>query len=180
MLWKGTLTAVVRTDSHPSNGGIRGQFRDADFELDMPDLLNPPQLFSSGGSKVTPSSQIVLRMDDAGRTGEETYSIDSSVVDHVLDSGNSKSELHDVDADMRRFFTPSSFSGRRFVYRPVSKVKQRVKVAGYEETMRTESEARDFETDDDFPVLVYQARQKEREADAFLFVTKYVIRRKPQ
>lgn len=81
-------------------------------------------------------------------------------------------------------FTPESVRGERLVYRPVRGIKRAVKVAGYEETMRTDTGKPDFDDQtlvrqkDILTEIIYQAKQRKRCSDAFLFVSRYVIDRK--
>jgi hypothetical protein len=52
-------------------------------------------------------------------------------------------------------------------------LRQLVRVAGYEETMRTAQPMRD---DNSMLSLAYEAKEALRPADAFFFVSKYVIK----
>jgi hypothetical protein len=178
-LYTGSLTALVRTDRHPLNTGIVGQFGAADCELDIPDTIQPPLMFPAGRSRVTPTSQVVLRIDAIGRVGDEVYSLASSPVRHEYDTSG-LNELHPIDWEMRRFFTPESVAKGNLVYRPVRGVKQLVRVAGYEETMRSVEPASAENRGSQMLKLEYQAKAAARPADAFFFVTKHVINQRRQ
>jgi hypothetical protein len=87
-------------------------------------------------------------------------------------------ELHPIDWEMRRFFTPESVAKGNLVYRPVRGVKQLVRVAGYQETMRSAEPASAENRDNHMLKLEYEAKAAARPADAFFFVTKHVINRR--
>jgi len=179
-LWSGSITGVVRTHRHPRNSGVQGQFQNADYEIELPDVFNAP-VFDVKGTGIPATSQIVLRMDARREPGREVYSIDKVPVTNVYDADAVGQDLHEVDDDMRELFTPESFDGQRMLYRPVRGMKQQLKVEGYEETMRTMSPALPSGTKELFsPEIMYVAKEAKRPADAFLFVSKHVIDREQQ
>ena len=79
-MWMGTQMGVVRTQHHPDNIGVRGEFADADFEVDIPDTVEIPVLVAAGKSRVRAASQVVLRLDERGLSGQEAYSTDGPPV----------------------------------------------------------------------------------------------------
>lgn len=180
-LWTGAITGVNRTDRHPRNSGLKGTFANADFDLDLPDFFNAPVLSVAGSGTLAATSQIVLRMDGQDRAGEEVYSIDKAPVQNIYDADPQGQDLHGIDADMQPYFTEESFREGELVYRQVRGMKQSVKVAGYEETMRTDA-ALDSPQKQAGPgaMIVYEAKEAARPADAFLFVSKHVIDRRKQ
>lgn len=136
-LWTGELTAVVRTERHPKNRGARGEFALANYNIDIPSLTCFPTLTPSGQSSVTPRTQVVIRLDQLGKVGAELFSIGGrSPVENALASAHAL-ELHEVDGELARYFTPESVDGHTLIYRPVTGVQQNLVVTGYEETVRS-------------------------------------------
>lgn len=182
VLWNGAITALVRTDQHPKNRGVRGRFDAADFDLDLPDLRTPPTLVASGGSSITPLTQVVLRMDERGEPGREAFSVGSQKpYENLLDSGGMVQELHEVSQEMLRFFTPPSHDGQHLLYRPLVGVKQKLQIAGYEETMKS-VDRKKWKDESTAPLLEtaeYSAQAPKHPVEAFFFKTRYVIREEP-
>ncbi len=65
-LWTGETTAVVRTERHSRNRGAGGEFRLANFIVDIPNLTVFPTLKPSGPSSVKAKTQAVIRLDQMG------------------------------------------------------------------------------------------------------------------
>lgn len=179
-LWQGTITAVVRTEHHPKNRGARAQFDGADYDIDIVNLETPPFLAAGGRSSIKPKTQVVIRADRRGEAVAEFYSLaDKSPVTNVLASAPGV-ELHEVDEDMREFFTPKSVSGQTLVYRPVVGMRPSLSVSGYDDTVRA-TIARMF----DIPVdeggeepVEYAQEEPKNPIDPFFFLSKYAVRRK--
>jgi len=179
-LWTGAITGINRTDRHPRNSGLKGNFPNADFDLDLPNVFSSPVLSVAGSTTLPATSQVVLRMDGHDEPGVEVYSIEKPVA-NVYDTDAVGQELHGIDADMQPFFTDDSLTHGELVYRPVRGMKRSVKVAGYEETMRTDAaldsrQKRDAQAE----MIMYEAKEAARPADAFLFVSKHVVDRRMQ
>jgi len=178
MLWVGEITAVVRTDLHPKNRGARGQFASANYDIDIPDLRTPPVLMPGGTSCVNPKTQVVIRADRRGETGEELYSIDQkSPLTNFLDCA-AELDLHQVSDEMARFFTPESLHGNMLVYRPATQVKQDLKVRGYDETVRAKVPRQSdrpeiFEATERAQYLLAEPRNP---IDPFFFLSKHLVR----
>lgn len=179
-LWTGEITAVVRTELHPKNRGASGTFATANYNIDIPSLTCLPALTAAGKSAVAAKTQVVIRLDKLGEMGEELFSVaGTSPVENVLASANAL-ELHEVDHQLARFFTPESVEDYILIYRPVVGVQQKVTVTGYEETLRTglsrlpESQSV-TETKDE---VHYSSKVPKNPIDPFFFLSNYTIRRK--
>jgi hypothetical protein len=180
-LWTGAVTGINRTDRHPQNGGVKGDFPNANYDLDLRDLFNPPVLSVAGSVTVPATSQIMLRMDGQDQPGVEVYSIEKAPVSNIYDVDEVGQELHGIDPDMQPLFTEDSLSDGGLLYRPVRGMKQAVRVAGYEETMRTDAaliSSQNRLAED--KMILYEAKEAAHPADAFLFVSKHVIDRRKQ
>ena len=181
-LWSGEITAVVRTERHPRNRGASGQFAAADYDVDVPSSASVPIFDVSGRSQVKAKTQAVARIDVQGEPGTEVFSVGSkSPVKNVLDVAGIL-ELHEVDDDMRGYFTRESVEGNRLLYRPAIGVRQELSVTGYEETLH-EGLAQEFASDlmpDATRRVHYQAKTPSHPIDPFVFVSNYVVRPKGQ
>ena len=134
----GKITAVVRTERHPKNRGARGQFVAANYNIDIPNLACLPILTPSRQSPVLTKTQVVMRLDQLGEVCAELFSIaERSPVESGAGQRVHALELHQVDGELVRFFTPESVEGHMLVYRPVTGVQQNLVVTGYEETVRS-------------------------------------------
>ncbi len=177
-LWNGEVTAVVRTEHHPNNRGASGQFANADFDIDIPDLNTIPRLIGSGGSTIRARTQVVMRLDRRGELGEEVFSIgSSSPVRHVLDDAHLL-EMHQVDPDLIEYFTPESIEDGHLVYRPARGVRNDLAVEGYEETMRSRFEELDanrgwIARDER---VRYSPREPRNTIDPFFYLSRFTVR----
>lgn len=179
-LWLGEITAVVRTDLHTKNPGAAGQFAGADYEVDVPGPNGVPTFLPAGQSAVQVKTQVVVRVGDRGKPGEELYSqgADSPVV-NVLDAPGIL-ELHEADEDMLGCFTPESLMERRLLYRPASGVRQELHIKGYEEPQESTLPER-FESTGmpgAHARIHYVRMAAEPSLDPFIFLSTYVVRPK--
>lgn len=177
-LWNGEITAVVRTEYHPRNRGASGQFANADFDIDIPDLHTIPKIIASGGSTIRALTQAVMRLERRGDLGAEVYSIGGrSPVKNVLDD-LPPLELHEVDEDLAGFFTSESVQDGRLIYRPARGVRHDLIVEGYEETMRSRvpelTDERGWMIEDER--VQYLPRMPENPIDPFFYLSKFTVR----
>ncbi len=185
VMWSGEVTAVVRTEEHPKNRGARGQFAGANYDVDIPDLETVPKLITGGTSALRARTQVVIRAGNPGEVGAELFSIDDkSPLKNTL-AGTQPLELHQIDHDMVKFFTPDSVVGSSLVYRPVIGIRQGLVVKGYEETVQSampEKLRSPFDADvdnlDAENRVEYQTVEPKHPIDPFFFVSKHVVRRK--
>jgi hypothetical protein len=178
LLWTGEITAVVRTDLHPENRGASGQFANAIYEIDIPDLFTVPVMVGAGQSRVRARTQVVMRLDERGEPGAEVFSLHGrSPIENVLESA-APLEMHEADADMLRFFTNQSLDAQTLLYRPATGIRQELRVTGYEETLRAAlpRRFRTQEVPDAAERVQYTMSIPENPIDSFLFLSSYVIR----
>jgi hypothetical protein len=134
----GEITAIVRTERHPKHRGVSGAFSAANYNIDIANLACLPFLVPGGQSGMLAKTQVVIRIDRQGKVGVELFSVGKqSPFEHALVAAQAL-DLHEVDCDLARFFTPESVEGNTLIYRPVTGVEQNVVVTGYEETVRTQ------------------------------------------
>ncbi len=195
-LWLGEITAVVRTDLHPKNRGARAQFAAANFDIEVPDLLTPPQMIQGGTSRVRPLTQAVIRIDQQDLLRDELYTVGKSPIENSL-AGEGEQELCECEPDLSRFFTPKSISHGMLIYRPVQEVVQEIVIRGYDETVRSRldlpGDRDDFQLspltrtesdDNDDPIdlrrkrvsVRYEFVKPKRAIDPFFYLSKYAIR----
>jgi hypothetical protein len=176
-MWTGSITGVNRTAAHPFRHGVRGDFTRADYDLDLPNVVDAPTLVTTGTARARSTSQVVLSMEAEGSAGGEEYSLDAKPVVNSRDADEAGQEVSDADADMRMYFTPESIRDGNLVYRSVRGMKQVIKVAGYRETMRTSGQSLVDEKDPVARSVEYEEKAPQRPVDAFMFVTKHLIDR---
>ncbi len=178
-LWTGAITAVVRTEHHPRHRGTRGQFEDADYDIDVSSLNSIPRLGPPGQSGIRPCTQVVIRLDGRGELGGELYCVGKSPLINVLDA-SPPLELHEVDHDVSRFFTEESLDGFRLQYRAAVGMRKDVVVDGYQETYRSfKSEQLPAKlARDDVERISYEAREPKRTIDPYFYLSSYAIRPK--
>ncbi|WP_339747967.1 hypothetical protein [uncultured Rubinisphaera sp.] len=183
--WKGEITAVVRTERHPNHRGTRGNFPGADFEVTIRDLQTIPKLMRDDGSKTSALTQVIMRIEERLENDKEAYSTSSkSPVTNEIEF-SSPLEMHQVEKEIAKYFTPESIDNGKLVYRPALKVYQRLSLEGYEETMMTKLSQKPpqrklFQAEDELPDEVepirYLVRPTENEIEPFLFLSRHVIR----
>lgn len=179
-LWNGEVTAVVRTEYHPQNRGASAQFENADFDIDIPNLDTIPQIIGSGGSAIRARTQVVMRFDRRGEVGREVFSISSRTpIRQVLDEDHPL-EMHEVDKDLIKYFTPESVESGHLVFRPVRGVRHDLEIEGYEETMRSRllesSDERGWISQDER--VQYSAQHPKNEIDPFFYLSRFTVRPK--
>jgi hypothetical protein len=180
-LWTGVTTGVNDTERHPNNAGVEGDFPNANYHLDLPNLFSAPVLSPAKRGHIGATSQVVIRITAQGQPGMEVYSLDEAPVENEYDSDANGQFLHEIDPDMRSFFTSDSVSDDGLIYRQVRGMKQTVKVSGYKETMRTDAALLEDGARREVVMSVrYEDKESPRPADAFVFVSKYVVDRSQQ
>lgn len=180
-MWSGRITGVVRTDLHLSNRGAAAFFEDAKYDIDVSDLDSTPKLLPGGTSCIEPRTQVVIRTDAFGVVGKEVYSLsDKSPIQNVL-GGRQALRLHNVDRELKPFFTAESLSEDALIYRPASEMRHNVVVTGFDATIRAGVPPelwKDDSTSDDMKPLACAIRTQRDPIDPFFFLSKYVVRRK--
>lgn len=174
--WVGQITSDVRTDLHPRNRGIEGEFPAADFEVDIPDLNTPPVFVRAGMSGVSPVTQAVLRMDRQSRLGQYVYSVrDAPLLSRARPAGTGEREHGPLDRDMAGFFTRESKArDRRLIYEPVDHVERNVEIRAYPETMPREADLRTVAPRGEYS-LVRKEIEPKYPVDPFFFVSKHYL-----
>jgi hypothetical protein len=181
-LYLGEITAVVRTERHPKNRGARGDFLAANYDIVALDTSGSVPLFVAAGQmNVNARTQVVARIDDLDKVGNELFSLEStSPVQNVLQS-KEEEEFDEVDDDMRSCFTRESIAGNRLLYRPATGVKEVLRITGHEETVHAmlPEEFKDKLLDAQDHVQ-YQATEPVHPLAPFFFLSKYVVRRREE
>lgn len=180
VLWTGEITAIVRTGRHPKNRGASGRFPDAEYGINLPDPPTIPVMVTAGQTSFQARTQVVVRLAERIEPGSEVYTVDKrSPIENMLVSAPAL-EMHEVDADMLKFFTPESVVGKTLQYRPTTGIRQELTVTGYEETLisvRSES-FYSPKMPDAVDRVHYTTRIPKNPIDPFFFLSSYVIRPK--
>ncbi|MFG0331694.1 MAG: hypothetical protein ACF8PN_17550 [Phycisphaerales bacterium] len=177
-LWEGAVTAVVRTEMHPTKRGTAGVFSRADYEIDLPNEVTPPRFQNVGTSTSNPSTQVVVRLVGEMEPGSEIYSTSSRPMYQVeMDADESGEALHPVSRELIHSFTDESVRDGLLIYRRLHGMRGQVRLSGPDTTMPDFAE--EFPPYDIglFDQPEYTVRQPKKPLDAFFYLSKYVMTR---